>query len=176
MKICTICGELSFRISNNKWEYLTSFFENLIKNENITCFFLCYGGKFVDACDDIICELSQKYPSVNKLYFKGVDPMIIFDQDIFNGEYQIQLSLKKDNSFISPSASSLQNKFFKLLENIGMDELLDISDMALFYFDFVKYMPPSPDSIVVKYNPYSILKSATKSDCNIVNLYHFIKK
>ncbi len=176
MKICTICGERNFRISKNKLQFMTTYIESLIVNEKVECFLLCYRGKFVDMCDDIITELADKYPYINKLSFSAFDGTLVFDGPEIDPGFTNSLTLNDPNCYFSPYNSSLQNKFFLLLETMmSIKKLISISDFVLFYFDFAKYKYDE-NKIIQPFSPATILQTTLSQKRPYINLFEALQK
>lgn len=133
---------------------LSDYIEHLIKNEDVKVFLFGSRSKFDDFCYDIVTELKEKYPYIQRVYVRS-------SYQFIDESYEKYL-LESYESTTYPDSCINSGKISYVKRNQAM---IDESDFCIFYYnenykpperkwarkDLFAYQPKSGTAIAYKY-------------------------
>ncbi len=139
---------------------------DLITNKNVDTFFLGSKSQFNDLCKEILKELKNIYPYINRIYVRA-------EYQYINDDYKAYLLESCDDTYF-PERISGAGKAAYVERNY---EMIDKSQYCIVYFND-GYAPPTRKNSkrdLFSYQPKSGTKLAydyaVKKGCTIKNLY-----
>jgi len=133
-KICSFFGHRKIDKTEELITKTTEVIENLINNENVTTFLFGSKSQFDDLCYDIVSELKEKYPHIQRIYVRA-------EFEYIDGEgcrpYKEGLLQRYEDTYY-PEHMIKAGKSRYVERN---HEMIKKSDICVFFYD-ENYMPP----------------------------------
>ncbi len=124
IKKCCFLGHRKINFSERFCDFLKEEIENLILKENISHFLFGSKSEFNDLCYNIVSDLKNKYPHIERIYVRAEYPFI-------DDTYEKYLLSKYESSFY-PSCVLNSGKACYIKRNYYM---IDSSDICVLYFE-----------------------------------------
>ena len=166
IKICCFVGHRKIEITVEHKQELYDYIESLIVNENVKVFLFGSRSKFDDLCYEVVTELQEKYPYIERVYVRSQYEYVGKDYE----SYLLQFYEKTTY----PESCKGAGKLSHIKRNQAM---IDESDFCLFYYN-ENYLPPKrkwAKRDLFAYQPKSgtalAYKYAQQKKKNIKNFY-----
>lgn len=130
IKICSFIGYRKIKITIELKQELYDYIESLIVNENVKVFLFGSRSKFDDICYEVVTELKEKYPDIERVYVRS-------QYEYLGNDYESYL-LQFYEKTTYPESCIGAGKLSHIKRNQAM---IDQSDFCLFYYD-ENYLPP----------------------------------
>lgn len=123
MKTCCFIGHRKISVDNRFYCALTSEILNLI-NQGITTFYFGSKSDFNDICLKIVTKFKQDYPNLTRIFVRA-------EYEYIDKDYENYLLKRYDSTYFS----QLAHNAGRLVYIKRNQELIDNSDVCIFYFD-----------------------------------------
>ena len=130
IKICCFIGHRKIEITAELKQAIYEYVESLIVNENVKVFLFGSRSQFDDLCYEVVTELKEKYPDIERVYVRSQYEYVGKDYE----SYLLQFYEKTTY----PESCIGAGKLSHIKRNQAM---IDQSDYCLFYYD-ENYLPP----------------------------------
>ena len=130
IKTCCFIGHRKIEITVELRQKLYGYIESLIVNENVKMFLFGSRSKFNELCYEIVCELQEKYPDIQKVYVRS-------QYEYISKDYENYLLELYEKTYFPEKCKGAG----KLSHTKRNEEMIDKSDYCLFYYD-ENYLPP----------------------------------
>lgn len=182
MKIKTICfiGHRDFEISDENYEKLKDFFEDLIVSKNVQIFLFGSHSNFDFICHKIVTELKEKYTFIQRKCYTSKSETCILESEREHWE-EIYGEFRKRKVRLLGVEEEVEHKTKWIAGRASYVErnqaMINDSDLCIFYYDesykpqerkyskrsFSTYIPKSGTALAYNY--------AKKKKKEIINLY-----
>ncbi len=163
---CCFFGHRKIMQSETLKDRLYNNTEKLIVENNISTFLFGSKSKFDDLCYEVVCELKEKYPHIQRIYVRAECPYI-------SDDYKSYLLESYEDTYF-PEKSVNAGKASYVERN---QEMINNSSFCIVYYD-ESYQPPRRKNSkrdLLDYQPKSGTKIAydyaRKKDIEIINLF-----
>lgn len=168
IKICCFVGHRKIDITIKLRQELYDYIKNLIVNENVKVFLFGSRSQFNELCYEIVCELQEKYPDIQKIYVRS-------QYEYISKDYENYLLNYYEKTYF-PDKCKGAGKLSHAKRN---EEMIDKSYYCLFYYN-ENYLPPKrkwAKRDLFEYQPQSgtaiAYKYATSKHKEVINIFKF---
>ena len=129
-KICCFIGHRKIEITVKLKQAICDFVQNLIVNENVKVFLFGSRSRFDDLCYEVVTELQEKYPDIERVYVRS-------QYEYVGKDYKSYLLQFYEETYF-PDNCKGAGKLSHIKRN---QEMINKSDFCLFFYD-KNYLPP----------------------------------